>query len=191
MSSKPKKSARNPSPVIQLAVAVTALATAISKASCAPVALPEVAGAPAPSKSADFTKLDAAGKNLPDAANDFAAVRINSTGLIVAKLPMNRQNQRDAETTCSALQHMGHKDWKLISRLEALNNIWDPKKYNPAYDATFWGWIPTNDWCWTRDAFAGDSDYAWSVSFTYGHSNYDNRDGSGYVLAVRGGARQS
>ena len=146
--------------------------------------------------SIPITKLDMDGNPLPPTSKNAAANRIDSgpyTGLIVARLASPHGNCASCRDWAKNLSHMGQKDWIGIGRLEALFNIWDKDKSNPAYDPTLWDFIPTNDWIWTRDdykALSGDSGYAWYVDFSTGNSNYYPRNSVGYGLAVRGLPRQ-
>jgi hypothetical protein len=135
-----------------------------------------------------FCKLAADGSALPDNAADFAAVYIRPLGLTVARITPPKLKHKAAEQWAKDLTHTGHKDWRLISRLEGLNGIWDEERHNPAYDPLYWSWLPTDDWYWTRTAYAGAADGAWSLGFNYGDSSASLRCSSGYALAVRGGS---
>ncbi|ETR68272.1 MAG: hypothetical protein OMM_04657 [Candidatus Magnetoglobus multicellularis str. Araruama] len=44
---------------------------------------------------------------------------------------------------------------------------------------------------WSSTSYAYDTGYAWGVYFTYGYDNYDDKDSSYYVRAVRGGQCRS
>ena len=73
---------------------------------------------------------------------------------------------------------------RLPTRKE-LESLVDITKYNPAIDKDIFPDTKTNDYYWTSDVFAGGSDYAWIVYFSYGRVGYYCKGYYYYVRPVR------
>ncbi|MBV5308329.1 DUF1566 domain-containing protein [Chromatium okenii] len=138
----------------------------------------------------DFTKLDAAGNELPATATDHTCVRDNVTRLMwQVKLSSSTYTFDQAAAyagTVNAAGLCGFKDWRMPDPKE-LVGIADHGRNSPAIDTNYFPSTPS-DWFWSGSPLAGYSDYAWGVYFGDGYADYYNRYDYGlHVRLVRGG----
>ncbi len=132
-----------------------------------------------------FVNLDANGKPTSGA---HVAVHDRKTGLTWSAGPLaggKDMNHADAMKACSALDLLGHKDWRAPTITELLAII-DYERYDPAVDpAHFQG---PYGWTWTSTPFKGrPSGAAWVVLLGSGLSNWFSHGGGYRVRAVRAG----
>ncbi|MBV5308526.1 DUF1566 domain-containing protein, partial [Chromatium okenii] len=145
----------------------------------------------------DFTKLDAAGNDLPATATNHTCVRDNVTGLIwQVKLSDSTftfdQTAAYAETVNST-GLCGFKDWRMPN-IKELMGIADYSRYSPAIDTNYFPGTPSSGF-WSGSPDANYSSNAWSVDFGYGNPGGDyygradkhNRSNALLVRLVRGG----
>ncbi|WP_057505395.1 DUF1566 domain-containing protein [Stenotrophomonas nitritireducens] len=112
-----------------------------------------------------------------------------STGLEWQAAPFAESMKHAAAVkACAELRLGGHDDWRLPTRAELLTLV-DDTRCSPAIDTDAFPNTPST-WFWTSTVYAADDSYAWFVSFGYGYSYFDYRDGYLRVRAVRGPARQ-
>ena len=93
------------------------------------------------------------------------------------------KNWADAQTYCSSLSLDGG-GWRLPRRKE-LVGLSDYGKTNSAINSVFINTMPS--YYWSSTAYAGGSDMAWSVYFTYGSQDKKDKSDSCYVRCVRAG----
>ncbi|MBV5311310.1 DUF1566 domain-containing protein, partial [Chromatium okenii] len=138
----------------------------------------------------DFTKLDAAGNDLPATATDHTCVRDNVTGLIWevkisdSEFTFNQTTDyvRDVNTT----NLCGFNDWRMPNPKELLG-IADYSRYLPVIDTNYFP-NTRSDWFWSGSPYAYSGSKAWYVNFNSGYANYKYRDLYYYhVRLVRGG----
>ena len=116
---------------------------------------------------------------------DGLTVTDNVTGLVWQREDDNTPRTRDnAISYCEGLTLGGHTDWRLPNEYE-LQSIVDYGRYNPPIDTGVFPGTNT-DWYWSSSTYAGNTYYAWYVTFddgiVYGYSKTD----TGYVRCVRG-----
>ena len=137
----------------------------------------------------NFTKLDAAGNDLPASATDHTCVRDNVTGLIwQVKLSDSYYTFDQAATytgTVNTTGLCGFNDWRMPNIKELLG-IADHGKTDPAIDTNYFPNTP-NSWFWSGSPLAINSSSAWNVYFGEGYASNDGRDGYLRVRLVRGG----
>ena len=143
-----------------------------------------------------YTKLDANGNDLPDAANSWVMVRDNVTGLIWEVKTDdgsihdkdNTYAWQDAQDTflaqVNASQFGGHSDWRLptIKELSSIINLGGSK---PAVDRSYFQNCIAGQYWSGSERFSG---FAWSVDFYdyYGvYVEQTNKDDHIYVRCVR------
>ncbi|WP_172452707.1 DUF1566 domain-containing protein [Chromatium okenii] len=138
----------------------------------------------------DFTKLDAAGNDLPASATDHTCVRDNVTGLIwqvkISDSTFTFDQATGYVNNVNATGLCGFKDWRMPD-IKELMGIADHGEILPAIDTNYFPNTP-GDLFWSGSPDARDSDYAWSVYF--GHVDANNgviRDECHFVRLVRGG----
>ena len=144
-----------------------------------------------------YTKLDAAGNPLPDAAASWCMVKDNVTGLIwEVKTDDDSINDKDNTYTWDkALNEFipylndntfgGFSDWRLPNR-EELAFIVNRQTFLPAINTDY---FPNTKLAYYRSSttYANNTDNAWFVSFIYGCVGHDAKSNNNYVRAVRGG----
>ena len=133
-------------------------------------------------------KIGADGSQLPDTATNHVAVLDPRTSLMWAVESLGGARgvkQKDAAAQLNGFALLGHSDWR-VPEIEELQTLVNFKAVNPSIDADLFPGTKS-DWYWTNTAYApSPSGYAWYVSFTYGYSDFDDRDDDdGFVRAVR------
>jgi hypothetical protein len=134
-----------------------------------------------------FTKLDAAGADLPSTAENHVAVRDNTTGLTWSAGNVGDDKEltwKKANEACGTLDLCGASDWRLPT-VEELFALSDHTRYRPAIDS---GFFPStkSDWYWTSTpAASAPGECAWVVSFGNGDALILNRNPRAFVRAVR------
>ncbi len=138
-----------------------------------------------------FTKLDAAGNELPATAIDHVCVRDNVTRLV-----WQVYNSDTTYTFDQAIDYVknvnstwlcGFNDWRLpdVKELSGIvdyqSSYFDPTLDLDAFPNTW------SSWFWTGSSYAGSADSFWYVHFSDGDVSYGNQDYSLYVRPVRGG----
>ena len=132
-----------------------------------------------------MVKLSFAGEQLPDDAQDHAAVLLIDYGLMFdARAPQKASNHANARELGSAVDLFGYSDWTLPESHE-LALLIRHDRYEPAIDPTFFPHTPTSDWYWTNTPHASVSSYAWGVYFGLGGVSGYHRFDPGFVRAVR------
>ena len=131
-----------------------------------------------------FQKIFSTAEVAPDDATDYVAVLDATTGLMWSRdsLPGGEVNQASAEKAASECDLLCKNDWRLPTRAELLTLV-DDTRDSPAIDPIF---NCESDWYWTSTpAACSPAVYAWYVFFSFGGCNWGDRDGSGFVRAVR------
>ncbi len=136
----------------------------------------------------DFTKLDAAGNDLPATATNHTCVRDNVTGLIW-QVKLSGSTYTFDETTdyvknVNATSLCGFNNWRMPDPKELLGII-DHSRYLPASDTNYFP-NTTGSWFWSGSPNADNSDYAWYVNFYDGYADYGYRHEYQLVRLVRG-----
>ncbi len=90
-----------------------------------------------------------------------------------------------AITHCEDLELDGQSDWRLPN-LKELTSIVDDTKTNPSINTAIFEHTASS-YYWSSTTYVGNSDYAWSVYFSYGYQYYRNKSNSNYVRCVRAG----
>lgn len=90
---------------------------------------------------------------------------------------------KEAINACKELSFANCKDWRLPTR-EELFSLTDDTRRDPAINKEMFP-DTKSSWYWTSTELAGDSGYAWLVSFSYGNGDGDGKDGYNYVRPVR------
>ncbi len=78
-----------------------------------------------------------------------------------------------------------HHDWRLPN-INELSSIVEGQCFSPTINLSVFPNTPSSAF-WSASPYAYGSDYAWSVYFHDGHSDYDYRGNSLYVRLVRSG----
>jgi len=146
------------------------------------VAIPESALA------ARFTKIGADGSVLPRDAAEWEAVLDSRTGLMwpVQAIAVDDGREATINAAVAKCRTAGFDDWRAPT-VEELFLLADRSRVSPAIDTEFFPDCPS-DWFWTSTPDCeSPEDYAWFVYFSYGFSFRGNRDGGGFVRAVRVG----
>ncbi|MBV5310448.1 DUF1566 domain-containing protein, partial [Chromatium okenii] len=138
----------------------------------------------------DFTKLDAAGNDLPTTATDHTCVRDNVSGLIwQVKLSDSAYTFDQAAgyvNNVNATGLCGFNDWRMPDIKELLS-IADHSRHSPAIDTNYFPNTPSDEF-WSGSPYAFYSIYVWDVGFYDAHvGNYGSQYDSSRVRLVRGG----
>jgi hypothetical protein len=138
----------------------------------------------------DFTKLDAAGNDLPATATDHTCVRDNVTGLIwQVKISSSYYSFDQAAAyagTVNTTGLCGFKDWRMPNPKELVGIADHSIAYpGPTIDTSYFPNTPS-DAFWSSP-LAGNANYAWGVDFYGGVAGNYYRDFSIHVRLVRGG----
>lgn len=166
-----------------------------------------------------YTKLDAAGNDLPDSIGSWAMVRDNVTGLIW-EMKENKDgvqdysNPSDADNTYTWYDSdpetnggdagtdtedflkalwakTGYSDWRLPTK-EELRSIVDYSIPSPGPVVNMGYFLNMVSYhYWSSTAYANNTDLAWGVDFYGGGDYHGNKSGSRYVRAVRSGQGRS
>lgn len=142
-----------------------------------------------------YTKLDSAGNDLPQSAEQWALVRDDRTGLIWSAADSSSRDvtfekAQGAIANLNGAKFCGFDDWRLPT-IQELLSIVDYSRRSPAIDTNFF-WGTKNDWYWSSTpAAASPADCAWIVNFNNGNSNWNNHDNRNQVRAVRSVPRAS
>ena len=91
---------------------------------------------------------------------------------------------QEAIDYCYNLTWAGHSDWKLPSK-EELESILTESKHYGCYWKT--GLCGKCSWFWSSSSSAGDTDYAWGVSFRLGYVGGYHKSNNVSARGVRGG----
>ncbi len=86
---------------------------------------------------------------------------------------------------CETLTLDTYSDWR-VPNLNELTSMVDNTKANPSIDTSVFQNTAPNDY-WSSTTYAGGSDSAWYVYFSYGGQYYKGKTNSGYVRCVRAG----
>ncbi|WP_200153424.1 DUF1566 domain-containing protein [Chromatium okenii] len=144
----------------------------------------------------DFTKLDAAGNDLPATATNHTCVRDNVTGLIW-EVKTNDGGLRDQNKIytfdqaenyvkdVNATHVCGFKDWRMPDVKELLG-ITDQSHTHPAIDFNYFLNTPNNGF-WSVSPYVNDLDYLWNVDFNDSSASVSNLSNASHVRLVRGG----
>jgi|GEM_PF-6816485 len=148
-----------------------------------------------------YTKLDEAGRPLPDNSISWAMVRDNVTGLVweVKKTDgsihdnSSRYTWNQAEAvfieTLNQNRFGGYDDWRLPTVMELYTIVY-ADNYNPAVNTLYFPNIPSgfNSWYLSATPLADSPTLPWVVDFYLGVAPYSNYGESTehYVRAVRG-----
>ena len=114
---------------------------------------------------------------------DTDVVTDSETGLMWMQAAGTERDWQTALAYCQDLNHHGHSDWRLPD-LNELESLVDYTRYTSAIDPVF---SCRSSIYWSSSPYAGNSGYAWLVSFYYGSANYYSKDDKCYVRCVRGG----
>ena len=117
--------------------------------------------------------------------NGNGTVTDNCTGLTwqQAREPGPGRTWAEALEYCEYLELGGKTDWRLPNVRE-LQSIVDYGRWDPAIDPVFS--VVSDFWYWSSSSRVDDPTYAWSVSFYCLIVAPADKEGGGFVLAVRG-----
>jgi hypothetical protein len=141
----------------------------------------------------DFTKLDAAGNELPADATDHTCVRDNVTRLIwqvkISDSTFTFDGTAGYVNNVNATGLCGFNDWRMPDPKELLGIANHSIAYpGPTIDTNYFPNMPSS-WFWSGSPNASGSNGAWVVSFDYGYAYSSSRGNPNHVHLVRG--RQS
>lgn len=137
-----------------------------------------------------YIKIDLLGNQLPDTADNWAAVLDANTNLMW-EVNFSHQkykwldiNQRAAEVNQVGL--CGHRDWRVPNIDELKSLVKKGEKY-PSIDTEY---FPNADdlYFWSLSSNADDPDYAQLVNFRYSYSGNYLKSYAEHVRLVRGSA---
>ncbi|MBF0452961.1 MAG: DUF1566 domain-containing protein [Candidatus Magnetomorum sp.] len=155
-----------------------------------------------------FSKLDAQSNELPESASQWAMVKDNVTGLIwEVKHPSdsieNFNNPHDADNkyiwlanndtgytnTSAFIKNLNAmalvaKDWRLPDVVEMMS-LFDLSRFLPSMNPSFFEHTMHSGY-WTSTPDIYNTENAWTVLFSYGGNNYENKSSLNHVRAVRG-----
>ncbi|PQJ97486.1 hypothetical protein CXB77_00910 [Chromatium okenii] len=139
----------------------------------------------------DFTKLDAAGNDLPATATDHTCVRDNVTGLIwqvkLSDSEFTFDETAGYVTSVNSTGLCGFNDWRMPNPKELLGIANHSIAYpDPTIDTNYFPNTP-NSWFWSGSPHANDASSAWSVLFYSGHPSSRYRSNDFHVRLVRSG----
>jgi hypothetical protein len=128
-----------------------------------------------------FQKLDASAQPMPA---QHAIVRDPRTGLMwtADNVGSGRMTHAEATKAAAGVAFGGFTDWRLPTIQELLTLV-DYSRHNPAIDDAF-RCHPNAYWTSSPGASA-PADCAWLVNFYGGGSDYNHRDNTAFVRAVR------
>ena len=86
---------------------------------------------------------------------------------------------------CEDLILGSRSDWRLPT-IKELDSIVDLTRYNPSINTAYFPDTAAS-WYWSSTTNAYDTNGAWVVYFGYGYDGSNDKNGSSYVCAVRGG----
>ncbi|MBV5307888.1 DUF1566 domain-containing protein [Chromatium okenii] len=139
----------------------------------------------------DFTKLDAAGNELPADATDHTCVRDNVTRLIwqvkISDSTFTFDQTAGYVNNVNTTGLCGFNDWRMPDQKELMgiadHSIGYPR---PTIDTNYFPNTPNSEF-WSGSPVADLSGSAWVVSFGNGLAYYDGRNNDSHVRLVRGG----
>ena len=91
---------------------------------------------------------------------------------------------QQAQTINNGGGFAGYSDWR-VPNVKELVSITEKQCTEPAINLTVFPNTPSV-WFWSSSPGAYGSDVAWHVSFSYGYSSYNSKDGGYSVRLVRG-----
>ena len=122
--------------------------------------------------------------------NSDGTVTDASTGLMWQQTgTATGMNWETAVAYCEGLSLAGYADWRFPNRKE-LRSIVDYSVYNPATNVTSFPNTVSSNY-WSSTTAAGNTGFAWGVSFYRGSDNSSKKSNAYYVRAVRGGQARS
>ena len=137
-----------------------------------------------------FTKLDAAGNELPFDATGHVAVldRYPHPDRLWRVWAVEPARARAAawdkcDESVKAMTLLGANDWELPS-VDELFALADRSTHSPAINADYFPRTKC-DWYWTSTPSAYSASYAWIVNFGYGDANDLRRGNGAFARAVR------
>ena len=126
------------------------------------------------------------GESLPNSTfnsttvNGDVIVTDTKTGLIWQKTYETGKKWQKALSYCENLTYAGYSDWRLPDKNELASLV----NYEKYYTASDFPDMPGN-YFWSSSTLVHSTDYAWRVSFNYGHVSSCNKTDTTYVRCVR------
>jgi hypothetical protein len=117
--------------------------------------------------------------------NDGHTVTDFSTGLMWDLQTQSNKSWFEALSVCENSELGSFSDWRLPNR-EELRSIVSYQHVNPAINYEIFQDI-MSAFYWSSTSYARSTGDAWGVYFNYGDDDYNAKDSSYYVRAVRGG----
>jgi hypothetical protein len=138
----------------------------------------------------DFTKLDAAGNELPATATDHTCVRDNVTGLMwqvkISDSTFTFDKTAGYVNNVNATGLCGFKDWRMPNPKELMGIVDHSIAYpDPTIDTNYFS-NTSSDAFWSASPSAYNSGSAWYVNFNYGYAHYYDRSYGLRIRLVRG-----
>ena len=90
---------------------------------------------------------------------------------------------QNAVSYCENLSLDSKDDWRLPNKNELLSIV-NYNQINPTIDKSFSN--TNNNYYWSSTTKYSSYSKAWTVTFSYGNSNYDTKSSSHYIRCVRG-----